>query len=123
MKGIKVLLAGLFFLSLFASQPPSAQARVPGNGIVREYYPDGTLQREDRYKNKQLIRRRQYSKAGLLLLDFRYKEGEPFYKRESYPDGRIRYLWTKKSGVLINYNHDGTVKVIVKSAKKNIESP
>lgn len=114
-------LIGFLFLSVALGSP--LLAKPPKQGIVREYYPNGRLQLEVRYKNGQEILRRQYGTAGQLLLDYRYREGQPYYKRVSYPNGRMRSLWTKKSGVLINYYRDGRIKAIVKSKGLSIEQP
>jgi len=98
-------------------------AKAPDNGVQKAYHSNGRLWVETRYKDKKIILRRQYSDQGALLLDYRYKNGEPYYKRTSYPDGRILSLWTKKSGMLINYKRDGSIKAQVESAGLNIEQP
>lgn len=82
----------------------------PKNGAQREYYPNGNLRLEVKFKDEKLVRKRAFYPNGEPLQDFIYKDGKPWVQKNFYEDGTLKSLWTKKSGVTKFYNPDGTLK-------------
>lgn len=110
-----------FFVLLSLGVTPQAVALAPKDGVVKAYHFNGRLWVKVYYKNGKKVLWQQYSQEGKLLLDYRYKDGVSYYKRTCYPNGKTESLWTRKSGMLINYYPDGSVKAKVESKGLSIE--
>jgi antitoxin component YwqK of YwqJK toxin-antitoxin module len=112
----KKLFIGLsLFFALTLMTGPLAFADIPENNVIRSYFPNGKVRREERERYGQRTRLRTYNEAGKILSESRFKDGNIYYKRLSYPNGKIRSLWTKKSGVIKYYKPDGKIEYTVKT--------
>jgi antitoxin component YwqK of YwqJK toxin-antitoxin module len=97
----------LFYAITLVTGWPSAFAGIPKNNIIRSYYANGQLRREEHERYGQRTLLRTYNEEGKLLTESRYKDGHIYYKRLSYPNGKIMKLWTKKSGIIKYYHPNG----------------
>jgi len=87
----------------------------PKHGIIREFYSNGRLHLEFRYKRGRIVLKRAWYRNGRLMLDYRYHNGEPYRKKDYYDNGRLKSVWHKKTGVLKFFHDNGKLKAVVHS--------
>lgn len=110
MKRIFCLTVTLFFVFTAAA---GALPR-PENGVQREYYTNGNLRLEVKFKNEKLVRKRAFYPNGKPLQDVVYKNGQPWVQKSFHETGRLKSVWTKKTGVIKYYHPDGRLKAEIK---------
>ena len=85
----------------------------PDNGTVREYYPNGNLRLENKFRDEKIVRHRTFYENGRLLGEWRYKDGILYKTKFFYENGQPKSVWTKKSGETRLYESDGKLKTIL----------
>ena len=107
-----ILLSLILSLGFSVTGGTLAEA-VQDNGVEREYYPDGTLRMENRWKNELIVRKRTFYRNGRTMSDYQYKNGVPVRFRTFYENGQLKSLWTAKSGETRHYYEDGSLRAVV----------
>lgn len=105
-----ITVAAVFMMSQPATAAMRAEAK---SGVERQYYENGKVHLETRFKNGQIVRKKAFYRNGQLKIDYRYKQGEQVKITGYYENGHLQSLWTQKSGRTKHYHPDGTLRMEV----------
>jgi antitoxin component YwqK of YwqJK toxin-antitoxin module len=111
MKKVKII---CLVLVLFCSGvcPLSAKEHFK-NKTVKEYDGQGKIKVILQYKLDRLFRKKVYHESGQLILDTVFKDGMPIVIKTYYLNGRLKSIWTQKSGQAKFYYPTGNHKITI----------
>lgn len=88
-----------------------AEAASPANGKQIRYFSGSNRIRQITWwKNRYLVRRKTYDINGQLFGDNIYRKGQLVIERRYHSNGRLKSVWTRRSGQKKIYTADGALK-------------
>ena len=105
------LISAFIFIEVY-SLPVWARPH-PETGVQKEYYDNGKLQSEVKFKEGKVIKKRFFYNNGRLQYEAKYKNGILLARRTFYENGNLQSLWTPKLKVTKYYNEDGSLRAVV----------
>ncbi len=108
---IKTFFIFFVFLSVFCQ---SVAFSAEKHGVYKDYYSNGKVRLEMKYKKGKLIYKKTYFDNGELRRFYVYRDEKRIKEKTYYENGQLQSEWTEKSGVSKYYSKQGTLKAIVK---------